>query len=541
MKRPSRKAVLALLGVSLLVPALLLSLLGVKLLRDFRGVSQTVRAEYGEYIGALAAASVEGSLWEQEQLNMVAARLAPPRTPEEVVRFLDRFQADNPLYLMAFFVIPEGLVHYSQFNAPRTAEYRPLPSWIAFPVLDLLEQTGLPSGLHHVAAPDSLNPAQVTFFTLHSPEGDLLGAAGFLWDLEYLRRERSFLARAVNFEQGESARVFRGAFFETPTRVTLLDERGEPFFSTGQAPEETYIAKLPFDRLLPFYTVGVQLGDDSLNTRVQRVIWTHLASITAMFLVIVIAVAFALRFLVHEMELSEMKSSLVSNVSHELKTPLSLIRLFSETLEMGRAGGPDKEKEFLRIIHRESDRLTHLIDNLLDLGRIEEGRKTYNLQPVDLAGVVGDTLEAYRYQLEEQGFSVETDVQTDLPKVEADPEAITQALLNLMDNAIKYSVKEKQIRVALAREDGHAVLSVEDRGIGISAADQAKIFDKFYRVEKGLVHTVKGSGLGLALVQHIAAAHGGSVRVASRPGRGSRFSIAIPLAGERSENGRDNG
>jgi signal transduction histidine kinase len=144
--------------------------------------------------------------------------------------------------------------------------------------------------------------------------------------------------------------------------------------------------------------------------------------------------------------------------------------------------------------------------------------------------VVRETLDAYAFQLEQQGFTLESRVEPGVPPVSADPDAVTQALLNLMDNAIKYSPANKVVKVEFYRQDGNAVISVEDRGLGISPREQAKIFEKFYRVEKSLVHDVKGSGLGLSLVKHIVDAHGGSVTVESRPGQGSRFSLHFPLA-----------
>jgi signal transduction histidine kinase len=260
-----------------------------------------------------------------------------------------------------------------------------------------------------------------------------------------------------------------------------------------------------------------------------------------MFLAILAAVIFSLRFVLHEMELAELKSTLVSNVSHELKTPLALIRLFSETLELGRAPGKEKEKEFLRIIHKESERLTHLIDNVLDLGRIEQGRKTYTMRPTDLAAVVRETLDAYRFQLQQQGFAVTSSIAEDLPLLPADGDAITQALLNLIDNAIKYSPERKSLRIELTRGDREAMITVEDEGIGIHPREHDRIFDMFYRVERGLVHSVKGSGLGLSLVRHIVDAHGGRITLHSRPGKGSRFVISLPFAAASPAPGADPG
>ena len=227
-------------------------------------------------------------------------------------------------------------------------------------------------------------------------------------------------------------------------------------------------------------------------------------------------------------ELSRLKSDFVANVSHELKTPLALIRLFAETLELGRVPSEDKARQYHRIINKESRRLTQLINNILDFSRIEAGRKEYRFQPGDVGAVVRDVIDAYRFPIEQQGFSLELEIADDLPELQIDPEALSQALLNLVNNAIKYSHEDKRIRVG-ARRDGERVLvSVADSGIGIPRAEQKKIFEKFYRAESSLIHTTKGSGLGLALVRHIMEAHGGSVEVASQPGEGSTFTLVLP-------------
>jgi signal transduction histidine kinase len=529
MKRLGRRGFLLIVGGSLLVPTLLLCLLGLKLLRDFTEITRDFRSEYGEYMARIAAASVEDALWEQEQLNMVSARLDPPKNPQEVTVFLDRLRGENPHYLLAFFVVPEGLVHYSQADLERTQAFRPLPAWILDPVLELLQEAPRrPSGLRPLSAPDSLPPQQVTYFNVHDENGVLLGAAGFVWNLEVVKRKSGIFERVLEKQLRADPDIFRGAIFRSPVTVTLLDESAAPFYATSEN-RTRLIARRHFSRLLTFYEVGVHLSEDRFDTWVGSVVRTNLALIAVMFLAIVAAVIFSLRFVLHEMELAELKSTLVSNVSHELKTPLALIRLFSETLELGRAPGKEKEKEFLRIIHKESERLTHLIDNVLDLNRIEQGRKTYTMRPTDLAAVVSETLDAYRFQLQQQGFTLASRIAEDLPPVAADGDALTQALLNLIDNAIKYSSDKKSLRVDLERRDGEAVISVEDQGIGIHPREHDKIFDMFYRVERGLVHSVKGSGLGLSLVKHIVNAHGGRITLDSRPGHGSRFSIALPL------------
>jgi len=230
-----------------------------------------------------------------------------------------------------------------------------------------------------------------------------------------------------------------------------------------------------------------------------------------------------------ELHLSRIKSDFVANVSHELKTPLALIRLFSETLELGRVPSDEKAKQYYRVINKESQRLTQLINNILDFSRIEAGRKEYRFAPTEVGRIVTDVLEAYRFQIEQQGFTLEVHVADDLPEVVADKEALGQALLNLVNNAIKYSRDEKYLSLDVRAEGGKVLLAVTDRGIGVAKSEHKKIFEKFYRAENSLVHETKGSGLGLALVQHIMQAHGGSVEIESAPGKGSTFTLVLPL------------
>jgi len=230
-----------------------------------------------------------------------------------------------------------------------------------------------------------------------------------------------------------------------------------------------------------------------------------------------------------EMTLAKLKSDFVANVSHELRTPLALIRLYAETLELGRLTAKEKYHEYFRIIREESERLTALINNILDFSRIEAGRKEYEFKETDLAELVRSTLDSYRFQIEQNGFAFEEKISSDIPPVFVDREAIARSLLNLVNNALKYSKDQKYIGVSLYRSNGSVNLEVKDRGIGIPKNEQEKIFEKFYRCGDPLVHNIKGSGLGLSLVRHIARAHGGDVLVESAPEEGSRFTIALPL------------
>jgi signal transduction histidine kinase len=170
-----------------------------------------------------------------------------------------------------------------------------------------------------------------------------------------------------------------------------------------------------------------------------------------------------------------------------------------------------------------------LINNILDFSRIEAGRKEYDFKETNLAELVRTTLDSYRFQIEQNGFAFEENISGDLPPLSVDREAIARSLLNLVNNALKYSKDRKYIGVSLYRSNGSVKLEVQDRGIGIAQAEQDKIFEKFYRCGDPLVHNTKGSGLGLSLVRHIALAHGGQVSVESVPDKGSKFTIALPI------------
>lgn len=236
------------------------------------------------------------------------------------------------------------------------------------------------------------------------------------------------------------------------------------------------------------------------------------------------------RVLRRERELADLKTDFVSRVSHELKTPLSLIKMYGETLAMGRVGDPGKARSFARVIAKESDRLTRMIDNVLDFSRVERSRREYSPRRQRLDRLVREIADSYRPHLEDQGFDLKVDP---LPPTEAvvDPEGFTQALVNLLGNARKYTGnEEKRIELRLSRNGRTAVIEVMDRGVGVPDIEKERIFESFYRASTA--GTSRGAGIGLALVKHFAEAHGGAASCRDREGGGSVFSITLPIAGD---------
>ena len=231
-----------------------------------------------------------------------------------------------------------------------------------------------------------------------------------------------------------------------------------------------------------------------------------------------------------EMRLAAMRAQFVSSVSHELRTPLTAIRMFAETLLLGRVAKHDSRDDYLQTIVSESERLTRLLDNVLDFAKIEAGRKTYHLGPCSAADVVRSAASTMGDLLARNGFHLEIAIDEEMPLVLADRDALEQALLNLLSNAVKYSGRGRQIQLGVRSRDGRVAIDVADDGIGIPPAEQGHIFEKFYRVNDPEHASIPGTGLGLTLVAHVVAAHHGDIRVHSEVGRGTTFSIVLPAA-----------
>ncbi|HEX6716769.1 MAG TPA: HAMP domain-containing sensor histidine kinase [Pyrinomonadaceae bacterium] len=321
------------------------------------------------------------------------------------------------------------------------------------------------------------------------------------------------------------------AFMVYPADALKSEPDRPMVLSTGWGsgkPEVTYKLDDPFRGL----ALGIKFQGTTAEAISRRWVWQSFLILGVLSVLMIGGLVLTYRSVNKQVALARLKSDFVSNVSHELRTPLALIRLYAETLELGRITTQEKKNEYYSIIRKESERLTALINNILDFSRIEAGGKEYDFRETDIAELVRNTLDSYRYQIEQQGFALEEHIDSGIPPLKVDREAIARALVNLVNNALKYSNNEKFLGVKLYRDQSVLKLEVSDRGIGIERHEQSRIFEKFYRTCDPLVHNTKGSGLGLSLVRHITQAHGGDVEVESTPGRGSKFTLSLPLVNQ---------
>jgi two-component system, OmpR family, phosphate regulon sensor histidine kinase PhoR len=334
------------------------------------------------------------------------------------------------------------------------------------------------------------------------------------------------------------AKVFP-VFFDVPSHhlYQVVDSAGDSVYGyrfSGVPPSD--VVELPFSTTLSQWRLRVAPREaKQIASRASRRATLDLILITVALTVILSGFFVMLWNVRRERRLSELKSEFISNVSHELKTPLSLISMFGELLSMGRTRSPEQATEYAEIIRRESVRLSRLIDSVLDFAKIERGVDVYEFaDDQNLAEIVGRALDLSRHRLERADMVLEAHIADDLPPVRIDANAITVAVLNLVDNAIKYAADGKRLEVWLRRGDDDGVeLEVRDHGPGVPEDEREAIFDRFYRSRTVRLKPIRGSGIGLALVKHIAEAHGGEISVRTGDGgRGAVFRIWIPARPE---------
>jgi signal transduction histidine kinase len=483
--------------------------------------------EKAEALAAETLGSIDPADIEEERFDRIADRLSAIRQshPEADMAFVV-IHCSCRKKNFAIFATPGGVRRIDHDHFQRISEVKS--------AIETYENAVLlraAAGLNHKALFEQSHcsifsggnnkPPSMFIFTPMNKAGGKgqIGFAGMTLRARYIREQ--LLPQATSD-------LLRGAGYDSAPVISVLDENDREVYSSGSELARHEIM-LSFSPVLRQWKMAIGYRNTTIEALARSQFQQNLLLIGVAIALLLAGLILAMRATTREMKLVEAKTTFVSNVSHELKTPLSLIRLFAETLELGRVRSSEEAHEYYRIINRESRRLTRLINNILDFSRIEAGRRHYQFVETDVAQVITEVLQSYEYQMTNAGFEVQTDIQPDLPPALIDREALAQAVLNLLDNAVRYSDRAKRVEVSVSTRGTDIAIEVADHGIGIPRPEHQRIFEKFYRVSTGLVHDTKGSGLGLAIVKHIVEAHRGRVTVESAPGKGSRFTIRLPI------------
>jgi signal transduction histidine kinase len=296
--------------------------------------------------------------------------------------------------------------------------------------------------------------------------------------------------------------------------------------------DETGYLSFPFPETLPKMKLLLSENRPGFVTTLMKAgSGIYLFAFILIVLLMLLGFVFILYTLNVELRLNKLKSEFISNVSHELKSPLTSIHMMTEMLHHNRVENEERKAEYYSAMLEESEHLSHLINNILDFSRIDEDRKKYEFIDLDPDKLIREFLKSIREMIRETGFEISYSCPNKVSVFRADRNAILQVLYNLVDNAIKFSGTSRKIDVNLVFKDNEIQLSVKDYGIGISIKDQEKIFERFYRCRESQRLGIRGSGIGLTIVKKIVEDHGGYLSLDSRPGEGSMFTVRIPLGG----------
>ncbi|MFQ6615151.1 MAG: ATP-binding protein [Fidelibacterota bacterium] len=340
---------------------------------------------------------------------------------------------------------------------------------------------------------------------------------------------------------GDELLAFRSIFAKVALPVNSLlqvTNQGGNVIDGSSVPEKarkTVEARFPGD--FPPWTITLYQRDPELFQELlssRKRIYVFVLVLAAG--VLVFGSLFAVRMMGREVDLAKLKSDFVSTVSHELRSPLTSIRQLSEMLQAGRIPSEKRRQQYYDTIVEQSEQLSLRVENILDFARMDERKKRLQLEEVDVGQFLRELVERVQHQVQHKGFTIQTNVGDQLPLAKVDRDAMAQVLINLMDNAIKYSGRSRDIEISAREDSGHLRIDVRDHGIGIGKEEMKKVFDRFYRGTRNGKRPTRGTGLGLTLVKRIVEGHHGSVQVKSEPGRGSTFSVKLPL-----ESGKDTG
>jgi len=284
-----------------------------------------------------------------------------------------------------------------------------------------------------------------------------------------------------------------------------------------------------FEENFPPWTVRIfQIAPDSAQREFNLRRSIYISLVAVVIAALLFGGILAIRGTAKELKLARLKSDFVATVSHEFRTPLTSIRYLADLLQRGRVGKEERKQQYYEAITHESERLSRLIENILDFSKIEAGMKEYEFEEADMAEICRDVVSRFREQAGPQQFTIESEINGELPGILADREALSRALFNLLDNAVKYSGESRKISVRAWDDKSDIFIEVEDEGVGIAREEQQRVFEKFYRSSAVHESSIKGSGIGLTIVDHIVKAHGGGVVLESELGKGTKVRLRLP-------------
>jgi two-component system, OmpR family, phosphate regulon sensor histidine kinase PhoR len=483
--------------VLVILPALLMSGFGILAIKDVRQAARERRRERAEEISRDAKQQVASALARADNL----IRMATPTT--NVAQLVARARAQQDPVGPWVFLAPDGGVVDGEAllrnDKPLSVLRAALPSTTQNEVV-------------HVPLPEGVASVQ----------GWANGFFCYLIDAEALRANVALSMQPSNRGFTVDLQIQRDGEKPVVNAVTRLNQAAAPV--EGELLSEHRLDP-PFD----VFTVRVTAPAGSED----RLMVIYIVLLAVFLITLAAGVVVVARLVYQETKLSRLKTDFVSHVSHELRTPLTSIRMFIETLRLGRATSPEETQQCLDLLTQETERLSHMIERVLGYARIRAGKRMFHRQPESVEGIIEDSLNAFRAQSlhHEAGYDLTVDVQAGLPEVDTDKAATIEVLLNFLHNAVKYSGNIKRIKL-FAREGqrGRVVLGVRDNGPGLTAAEQRQVFDRFYQGGRLLSSAQPGSGLGLAISKAITEGQGGSVAVLSEPGQGAEFTMELPAA-----------
>ncbi len=528
-----------------LLPAVLAAV-GILAYFTFRTTLQVERLRQQSVLEAtLGLANEKAERLDQrliEQDDVLFAIADPSRLTELTSRWLPTAQRETPT-VRAILVLDEAhtVVAFASRAGGAFAEeeaFRRLLVQRMCGDMDLAKQP--PDELRHLHHEYRGQSYLVSYWQRIAPATMLSSEDG---EIRETGRQRRYLVVAW-YDLGRIVKDAMPALFSeaaTPSRVNVVDEGGHIIFGPPLRNGE-FTVGVRFPTTLYGWRLQVSpSASDELTARVRNRLMLELVMVVLSCVVIVLGVATILLAAAKERRTSALKSEFVANVSHELKTPLALVRMFGEMLQSGRVASESKRQEYLDIIMSESERLSSLIENVLDFARVERGRQAYELAEGSVGEAVSKAVNVYRHRAESEGIGLVAEIEHDLPSTRIDDRAIQLAVINLIDNALKYAPGTGVVTVRAGRENGGVVVRVIDRGPGVPVEERERIFERFVRGStarraadptRGSGRPVRGSGIGLALVKHIAESHGGRAWVdgdGTTPA-GASFAISIPAS-----------